>query len=139
MQKRTEQLLKEYPRLNKTATRVANNFYVSKPEPLEMARFSERERREIRNCINCFWLVCLIGLPNSSLYSYGGQNFHHLGGRRGRQALLIRLGPHLIYLPMFLLSCPHTNTTLSINSHMNIHDSLVLTIYNWGCFALWTR
>ena len=63
------------PTTNKTATSVVNNIHVPKPEPLEMARFSEREKREIRNCINCFWLVFLIGLPNSSLYSYGGPGF----------------------------------------------------------------
>ena len=44
MRKRSDQLLKEYPRRNKTATRVVNNIHVSKPELLEMARFSERER-----------------------------------------------------------------------------------------------
>ena len=93
MRKRSDQLLKEYQRTNKTATRVVNNIYVLKSEPLEMARFSERERRWIRNCFNCFWLVCLIGLPNSSSYSYGRPGFPPLRWPCDRQALLIRPDP----------------------------------------------
>ena len=71
MRKRSDRLLKEYLRTNKTATSIVNNIHVPKPEPLEMARFSERERRGITNYFNCFWLGCLIGIHNTSLYSYG--------------------------------------------------------------------
>ena len=46
-----------------------------KPKSLEMAKFSEREMRGIRNYFNCFWLVYLICVPNSSLYSYGRSGF----------------------------------------------------------------
>ena len=37
-----------------------------------------RERREIRNSFYWFWLVCFIGLPNPSLYSYGRPGFPSL-------------------------------------------------------------
>jgi len=93
MWKRSDQLLKEYPRTNKTATRVVNNIYVLKSEPLEMARFSERERRWIRNCFNCFWLVCLIGLPTSSLYNYGRPGFPPLRWPRWPSGLTNKARP----------------------------------------------
>ena len=58
MQKRTEELLQEYPRSNETATRVANNVHVPKPEPLEMARFSEREERNQELFLLFLIVVC---------------------------------------------------------------------------------
>ena len=118
MWKRSDQLLKEYPRTNKTATGVLNNIRIPKPEPLEMARFSERERREIRNCFNCFWFVCFIGLPNSSLYSYGRPGFPPLRWPPWPSSLNYKARPteiiYTISLELLISAC-HENSSLVIS------------------------
>jgi len=113
MRKWSDQLLKEYSRTNKTATRVINNIHSPKSKPLEMARFSKRERRGIRNYPSCFWLVSWICLPNSSLYSYGRSKFSPLRWPRWPSGLTNKTRP------TYINTCAHAHTYTRIYTYVH--------------------
>ena len=88
-----------------------------------MATFSEREGGEesgtVSTVSDCCFKLAFLTTPYIVM---GGQSFHHLGGRRGRQAFIIRPGLYLKSLFKYAKSSVFKVTLLdSSNSFSMIH------------------